>query len=87
MVKYQDVAAGKSITKYVKVIGAASPYDGNYPYWAARLGESGDVSPSQARLLRRQKGKCAICKVYFLPDDQIETDHIDPNRIKHRNMR
>ncbi len=84
LVKYRDIAAGKSITKYVKVIGEASPYDGKHLYWATRLGESLDVSPSQAKLLKRQKGKCAMCGMYFLPEDGIETDHIDPERKANR---
>jgi len=84
LVKYRDIASGKSITKYVKVRGNASPFDGNYPYWAARLGESLEISPSQVKLLKRQKGKCALCETYFLPEDMIETDHIDPTRTAKR---
>lgn len=85
LVKYRDIASGKSITKYVKVTGKASPFDGNNPYWAARLGESLEINPSQTKLLKRQKGKCVICKMYFLPGDMIETDHKDPTRTANRN--
>jgi RNA-directed DNA polymerase len=85
LVKYRDIASGKSITKYVKVIGKASPYDGNDPNWAARLGESLVINPSQVKILKRQKGKCARCKMYLRPEDMIETDHIDPTRTAKRN--
>lgn len=75
---YRAVAKGFSITKYVKIKGAASVYDGNVTYWSKR-----SISPElkthvKTKLLKRQKDKCAICKLKFFPGDIIETDHIIP---------
>lgn len=41
----------------------------------------GPLTEKATRLLKRQKGKCGICKEYFFPIDVTEIDHIIP---KHR---
>ena len=64
---------------YVKVKGTRSPYDGDFIYWATRLGRYATISKRTAELLKRQKGKCGYCKLFFKSDDQIENHHKDKN--------
>jgi RNA-directed DNA polymerase len=66
------------ISRYIKVQGARSPYDGDYTYWATRLGKHPEIPIRVAKLLQKQKGKCACCGHYFRQDDVIEIDHIEP---------
>ncbi|NET51748.1 MAG: group II intron reverse transcriptase/maturase [Merismopedia sp. SIO2A8] len=66
------------IKRYVKVKGNKSPYDGDWIYWSSRMGEHPEVSIRTAKLLKRQKGKCAHCDNYFKDGDSIEVDHIIP---------
>jgi RNA-directed DNA polymerase len=75
---YREVAKGYSITKYVKIKGAASVYDGNLKYWSKRAINPELKTHVRIKLLKKQKDKCAICKLKFLPGDVIETDHIIP---------
>jgi RNA-directed DNA polymerase len=64
------------IVRHVKVRDSRSPYDGDWVYWSSRLGRYPDVFPVVAKLLKRQKGKCAWCGLYFRHDDQWNVDHI-----------
>ena len=64
------------ITRYTKVKGEASPYDGNALYWSTRMGKHPEVRKSIATLLKKQKGKCNYCQLTFKPGDKIERDHI-----------
>lgn len=50
---------------YVKVAGSRSPYDGDWVYWSTRLGYHPNVPPRVARLLKRQKGRCPVCVMWF----------------------
>jgi len=70
--------------RHVKVKGTKSPYDGDIPYWATRLGRSPDLPAGVAPLLKKQKGKCAWCGRLFTTEDIIEKDHVipKPRRIK-----
>jgi RNA-directed DNA polymerase len=71
--------ARTSIRRHTKVQGARSPFDGDWPYWAARLGRHPDLPPPVAYSLERQQGKCAWCGLYFtLGDDLMESDHRIP---------
>lgn len=63
---------------YVKVKGEASPYDGNLVYWSTRKGEHPQMPKRTASLLKKQKGKCAHCGLYFKDEDVTELDHIIP---------
>ena len=63
---------------YVKVKGAKSPFDGDWVYWASRLGSYPEVSKRKGFLLKKQKGKCNRCGLYFKDSDQLEQDHIIP---------
>lgn len=66
------------IRRHVKVQGASSPYDGNWVYWSSRLGRHPEVLTKVATLLKKQKGKCLECGLFFKNEDVIEIDHIIP---------
>lgn len=66
------------IQRHVKVRGEKSPYDGDWIYWSVRLGKYLAVSQSVATLLKKQKGRCPICELYFKDDDRMEIDHRIP---------
>jgi RNA-directed DNA polymerase len=66
------------ITRFVKVQGNRSVYDGDFTYWGTRLGKHPEIPMRMARLLQKQKGKCAYCGHYFKQDDVMEIDHIKP---------
>ena len=66
------------ISKYIKVQGSRSPYDGDYTYWATRLGKHPEIPIRVAKLLQRQKGKCVQCGRFFKEDDLMEIDHVEP---------
>ena len=68
----------KPIVRHIKVKGDASPFDGNLKYWSTRKGEHPLVPTRVATLLKKQKGKCAHCGLYFREDDLVEVDHIIP---------
>jgi RNA-directed DNA polymerase len=71
--KYSDVA----IKRHVQVKSGKSFYDGDTMYWAQRLSKGyGDISPSKAKLLKEQKGKCVYCGSLFKEDDLMESHHI-----------
>jgi RNA-directed DNA polymerase len=66
------------IVRHVKVKGEASPYDENLVYWSTRMGNSPEMPSRISKLLKRQKGKCTHCGLYFREDDVMEVDHRIP---------
>jgi RNA-directed DNA polymerase len=62
--------------RYVKVRGRASPYDGQLVYWSQRLQARWGTDTPMARLLRRQRGRCASCGLTFREDDHLEMHHV-----------
>jgi RNA-directed DNA polymerase len=66
------------IRRHVKVRGGRSPFDGDWRYWAARSGSHPEIPNRLAFLLKRQRGTCARCRLYFREDDVLEVDHIRP---------
>jgi RNA-directed DNA polymerase len=66
-----------AITRHTKVKDRASPYNGDWRYWAARRGTYPGVSPRLTRLLRRQHGRCAGCNLFFGPENLIEVHHLN----------
>ena len=66
------------IVRHTLVKSEASPYDGNWTYWATRKGKAIDVPNRIAKLLKEQKGKCNWCGLYFAANDLVEVDHITP---------
>jgi RNA-directed DNA polymerase len=66
------------IKRHVKVKGESSPYDGNLVYWSTRLGNNPEMPKTVATLLKKQKGKCAHCGLFFREEDVMEVDHKIP---------
>lgn len=66
------------IVRHTLVRPDASPYDGNWTYWATRRGQAVGTPTRVAKLLKTQKGKCNWCGQYFTPTDLVEVDHIVP---------
>jgi RNA-directed DNA polymerase len=69
------------ITRYVKVQGTKSPFDGDWIYWTKRQGKHPETPPKMASLLKRQKGCCASCGLSFKDGDRLEIDHRLPRAI------
>jgi len=69
-----------AITRHVKVTGNRSPSDGDWVYWSTRQGRPPGVSPSLAKLLKGQHGRCRYCGLFFQHDDRIEVDHLNGDR-------
>ncbi|HEU4792098.1 MAG TPA: group II intron maturase-specific domain-containing protein, partial [Nitrolancea sp.] len=71
--------ADTPIVRHVKVEGTRSVFDGDWSYWARRLGRHPELSKSKAELLKRQKGRCAHCGLFFVRmDELLEIDHTKP---------
>ena len=66
------------LSRHVQVQGARSPYDGDWLDWGTRRGRHPARSAQGARLLKRQRGKCAWCGRYLKVDDLVENDHRIP---------
>ncbi|NES80485.1 MAG: group II intron reverse transcriptase/maturase [Moorea sp. SIO2B7] len=69
------------IVRYTKVKGTKSPFDGDMVYWASRMGKYPEINTRTTTLLKRQKGKCNHCGLYFRDGDLLETDHIIPKSL------
>ncbi|AFZ49129.1 group II intron reverse transcriptase/maturase [Dactylococcopsis salina] len=67
-----------AIVRHVKVKGDKSPYDGDLIYWSSRMGKHPEMPKRTASLLKKQKGKCAHCGLFFRDGDLLEVDHIAP---------
>ncbi len=72
------------IQRHIKVQGERSPYDGDWSYWATRLGRHPELPLRVAALLKRQQGNCLECGLYFTSDDLLEVHHVDGNHSNHK---
>ena len=63
---------------HIKVKGMRSPYDGDFIYWATRRGKDPMLHQGKAKLLKRQKGRCLWCNLFFKAEDLLEIDHVIP---------
>jgi RNA-directed DNA polymerase len=70
------------IVRHKLVRPDASPYDGNWTYWATRRGTELGTPKRVTILLKRQKGQCTMCGQYFTNSDLLEVDHIQPTSQK-----
>ncbi len=70
--------ADTPIARHVKVKGESSPYDGNLVYWSTRMGNNPEMPIRVSKLLRKQKGRCTHCGLFFREDDVMEVDHRIP---------
>jgi RNA-directed DNA polymerase len=73
------------IVRHKKVKGAKSPFDGDLIYWSTRLGEHPEMDATVAKLLKRQEGKCAYCRLNFMDGDLMEKDHTVEKRFGGKN--
>lgn len=76
------------IQRHSKIMNTRSPFDGDSLYWATRLGRSPDLSPSRAKLLKRQKGRCWHCNLPFSSESLMEVHHLnaDPSDNRYSNL-
>jgi len=66
---------------YARVGYDRSYYDGDTAYWAGRLSKGyGNITPSKAKLLKRQGGLCPVCKCALTNEDLPEAHHIKPRQ-------
>jgi RNA-directed DNA polymerase len=66
------------IIRHIKVRGDKSPYDGDWIYWGTRMGQHPETNKRVSLLLKKQKGKCTECGLYFREGDVLEVDHLVP---------
>ena len=69
------------IKRHIKVQSTRSPFDADWLYWSIRMGRHPQVNQRVALLLKRQKGICPLCRLFFKDRDLLEIDHIIP-RLK-----
>ena len=69
------------IVRHIKVKGEASPFNGDWVYWNKRRGESPDTPSRVSKLIKKQKGICSHCGLYFTSTDIVEVDHIKPTSL------
>jgi RNA-directed DNA polymerase len=72
------------IVRHVQVQGGRSPDDGDWGYWAGRLGRYPGMKPWVARCIHEQGGRCSACGLFFRPGDLVEVHHRDDD---HKNNR
>lgn len=72
------------IVRLVKVQGSRSPSDGDWSYWATRMGKHPELPVRIAKLLKHQQGQCSYCKLCFTSDDLLEVHHVDGNHQNNR---
>jgi RNA-directed DNA polymerase len=70
--------ADTKIKRHTLVKPDKSPYDGDWVYWSTRRGKDIETPTRVAKLLKKQKGKCPHCGLYFNSNDLLEVDHIIP---------
>jgi len=73
--------ASKPIVRHTKIKGEASPFDGNWIYWSKRRGEYPETPNRVSKLIKKQKGICPHCSLYFTSTDIVEVDHIQPKSL------
>jgi len=73
--------ASTPIVRHTKVKGEASPFDGNWTYWSKRRGEYPETPNRVAKLIKKQKGICPHCGLYFTSTDSVEVDHVKPTSL------
>jgi RNA-directed DNA polymerase len=70
--------ANTPIVRHIKVKGEASPFNGDWTYWSKRRGEYPETPSRVSKLIKKQKGICPHCGLYFTSTDNVEVDHIQP---------
>jgi RNA-directed DNA polymerase len=70
--------ASTPIVRHTKVKSEASPFDGDWIYWSKRRGKYPETPNKVSKLIKKQKGICSHCGLYFTSTDIVEVDHIKP---------
>jgi RNA-directed DNA polymerase len=77
------------IRRHIKVKAKRSPFDGDWLYWATRMGRYPGLNQKVAEALKKQQGKCTMCGLYFteldLPNTLASTkkDHLTTYQLTH----
>ena len=71
------------IERHIKIKGDKSPFDGDWPYWTARLGKDPTRPKRIGVLMKVQQGKCAECGLRLRATDVLEVHHRDGNHHNH----
>jgi RNA-directed DNA polymerase len=66
------------IVRHTKVQSGKSLFNGELVYWSTRKGNHPEMPKTKATLLKRQKGRCPYCELYFKEGDLMEIDHVIP---------
>lgn len=76
------------IERHTKVKGHKSPFDGDWPYWTARLGKDPTRPKRICVLMKGQKGRCAECGLRLGATDVLEVHHRDgtPHNHHYQNL-
>ena len=69
------------IVRHIKVKGDRSPYDGDWTYWTTRKQKHPQTPVNVSQLLKKQRGICAECGLFFRQEDLAEVDHIRPKSL------
>jgi RNA-directed DNA polymerase len=69
------------IVRHTKVKSEASPFNGDWTYWSKRRGEYPETPKRVSTLIKKQKGICPHCGLYFSSADIVEVDHIKPKSL------
>ncbi|WP_228041900.1 group II intron reverse transcriptase/maturase [Planktothrix mougeotii] len=69
------------IVRHTKVKGEASPFNGDWAYWSKRRGEYPETPKRVSTLIKKQKGICPHCGLYFASTDIVEIDHVIPTTL------
>jgi len=69
------------IVRHTKVKGESSPFNGDWIYWSKRRGEYPETPTRVSKLIKKQKGICPHCGLYFTSTDMVEVDHIIPTSL------
>lgn len=62
------------IQKFVQVQGETSPNNSQLTYGATWMEKSAELPTRVTQLVKKQKGKCIECSMYFTDEDGIEVD-------------
>jgi len=73
--------AATPIIRHVKVKGEVSPYNGDWIYWSKQRGEYPGTPARVSSLIKKQKGICPHCGLYFTSTDIVEVDHKIPKSL------
>jgi RNA-directed DNA polymerase len=77
--------ASTPIVRHIKVKDNASPFNGDWIYWSKRRGEYPETPSRVSKLIKKQKGICPHCGLYFSSTDIVEVDHIKPTSLGGKN--